>query len=322
MRISDSIVLYKGEKMLSKDIEKYSKVRYEVRAYMCYLFSRHIKNPLISPAIDQITKELEKIALEIQIFDAIYVLDAQGNQVRKLHQESCELSRSEMPNYADRAYFYECKREGRCILTDPYPSKNGGKLVVTASYPIYDEKNELKFIACIDLTLEEALVIGAPTKLYDVFSKTSNIAYTALSVMLFCVASLLFVRGAYSFWNAMVHFSKLDIKEVFEATILLTLSLAIVDLVKAIFEEEVLGRNNGSSHYAIHKTMIRFLGSIIIALAIEALMLVFKFSIIEPEKIVYTIYLSGGVALLLFGLSVYVKFAYGAVKDDRIANGD
>ncbi|MCE3047454.1 PDC sensor domain-containing protein [Helicobacter kayseriensis] len=308
--------------MLSKDIIKYSNIRYEVRAYMCYLFSRYIKNPLISPSVERITQGLEKIALEIQIFDAIYILDAQGNQVRKLKQESCDLSKDQIPNYSDRAYFYECKKEGRCILTDPYPSKNGGKLVVTASYPIYDQNNQLQYIACIDLELKEALAIGAPTKLYDFFSRTSNIAYTGLSAMLFLVSILLFVRGVYSFWHAVVHFNRLDIKEVFEATILLTLSLAIVDLVKAIFEEEVLGRDKGQSHYAIHKTMIRFLGSIIIALAIEALMLVFKFSIIEPEMIRYTLYLTGGVALLLLGLSVYVKFAYSAVKDDRIANSD
>lgn len=302
--------------MLSKDISKYSKIRYEVRAYMCYLFSRHIKSSVVTPSLEQITKELEKIALEIQVFDAMYVLDSEGNQVRKLHQESCSVEKTQ-PNYADRAYFYECKKERRCTLTDPYPSINGGKLVVTASYPIYDESGELVYIACIDLTLEEAIKIGAPTKLYDAFSKTSNLAYFALSLMLFCVSALLFFRGVYSFWSALVHFNKLDIKEVFEATILLTLSLAIVDLVKAIFEEEVLGRNTGENHYAIHKTMIRFLGSIIIALAIEALMLVFKFSIIEPEKIQYTLYLTGGVALLLLGLSVYVKFAYSAVKDDR-----
>lgn len=305
--------------MLSKDISKYSKIRYEVRAYMCYLFSRHIKSSVVTPNLDQITKELEKIALEIQVFDAMYVLDSEGNQVRKLHQESCSVSKSQ-PNYADRAYFYECKKERRCTLTDPYPSINGGKLVVTASYPIYDESGELVYIACIDLTLEEAIKIGAPTKLYDAFSKTSNLAYFALSIMLFCVSALLFFRGVHSFWNALIHFNKLDIKEVFEATILLTLSLAIVDLVKAIFEEEVLGRNIGENHYAIHKTMIRFLGSIIIALAIEALMLVFKFSIIEPEKIQYTLYLTGGVALLLLGLSVYVKFAYSALKDDRTSS--
>lgn len=306
--------------MLSRDLAKYSKIRYEVRAYMCYIFSSHMKSSLIASSLEKITEEMEKISQEIQVFDAMFILDAQGNEVQKLYPNEERFENG--LNYSDRSYFYECKREQRCILTDPYPSKNGGQLVVTASYPIYDSNHHLQYIACIDLTLQDALMIGAPTNLYNAFLKTSNLAYTALSVMLFLIACLLFARGVYSFGKATIGFSELDIKEVFESTILLTLALAIIDLVKAIFEEEVLGRNGGQNHYAIHKTMIRFLGSIIIALAIEALMLVFKFSIIEPEKIRYTLYLTGGVACLLIGLSIYVKFAYGAVKDDRSANND
>lgn len=307
--------------MLSRDIAKYSKIRYEVRAYMCYIFSNHMKSSLISSSPEKIAEAMEKIAQEIQVFDAMFILDAQGNEVQKLYPKNEEDSQKPL-NYSDRAYFYECKKEERCIITDPYPSKNGGQLVVTASYPIYDASHNLQYIACLDLTLQDALMIGAPTKLYNTFLKTSNFAYTALSVMLFLIACLLFARGVYSFGIATINFNELDIKEVFESTILLTLALAIIDLVKAIFEEEVLGRNGGQNHYAIHKTMIRFLGSIIIALAIEALMLVFKFSIIEPEKIRYTLYLTGGVACLLIGLSIYVKFAYGAVKGDRSASND
>jgi len=53
--------------------------------------------------------------------------------------------------------------------------------------------------------------------------------------------------------------------------------------------------------------MIRFLGSIIIALSIEALMLVFKFAIMDPEKILYAVYLLIGVTFLLFGLAYYLK---------------
>ena len=39
-------------------------------------------------------------------------------------------------------------------------------------------------------------------------------------------------------------------------------------------------------------------------------MLVFKFTITEPDKIVYAIYLIGGVALLLIGLAIYIYFVY------------
>jgi uncharacterized membrane protein len=88
----------------------------------------------------------------------------------------------------------------------------------------------------------------------------------------------------------------------------LTLSLAIVDLVKAIFEEEVLGRvKKRDSSEDSHQTMIRFLGSIIIALSIEALMLVFKFALTDPGKLLYAVYLLGGITALIVGLSIYLK---------------
>jgi hypothetical protein len=75
-----------------------------------------------------------------------------------------------------------------------------------------------------------------------------------------------------------------------------------------IIEEEIMGRNRDHNVSGPHKTMVRFLGSIIIALSIEALMLVFKFAITDPEKLMYAMYIVGGVAMLLIGLAVYIKF--------------
>ena len=90
---------------------------------------------------------------------------------------------------------------------------------------------------------------------------------------------------------------------------LLTLALAIFDLVKTLFEEEVLGSGYEEHNTADpHKTMVRFLGSIIIALSIEALMLVFKFAMTEPDKLVTSLYIIGGVSMLLISLAVYIKF--------------
>jgi multisubunit Na+/H+ antiporter MnhB subunit len=54
--------------------------------------------------------------------------------------------------------------------------------------------------------------------------------------------------------------------------------------------------------------MIRFLGSIIIALSIESLMLVFKFALTDPEKLEYAVYLITGVSFLLVSLSIYIRF--------------
>jgi hypothetical protein len=172
--------------------------------------------------------------------------------------------------------------------------------------PIID-RPLLQYVIAVDIPLEKLLHMVHPASGETAFGRFSRFSYSAFSVALFAVAVILFINGVKSFFTTDFNIWDIDIKEMFEATILLTLSLAIFDLVKAIFEEEVLGQYRRAEHNEIHKTMVRFLGSIIIALAIEALMLVFKFAIIDPEKLVYAVYLIGGVTMLLVGLAYYLR---------------
>lgn len=290
--------------MLARDIQEFSKVREHTRAYMCYLFSRNIPNKMPYFNLDTAIKGLEKIQREIDRFDALYILSSSGIQVIdnltkvKKHQ----VGKSE--NRASRAYYYRAVKEKKCILTDPYPSAINGELVVTASYPIYNEHSELQFIACIDISLKDLLQIIKPTSFSNKFENFSKFIYFMFALSLFAISGFMFLQGVTS-----IFFEALEIEEMFKATILLTLSLAIFDLVKAIFEEEVLGKGSEREKtFEIHRTMIKFLGSIIIALAIEALMLVFKFAIIGPEKILYAVYLIVGVTFLLIGLTFYIRF--------------
>ena len=118
---------------------------------------------------------------------------------------------------------------------------------------------------------------------------------------------LLFVKGLMGLFAEGLHPSDVQIQGIFETTILFTLSLAIFDLVKAIFEEEVLGRNKREGGNELHQTMTKFIGSIIIAIAIEALMLVFKFALTDPSKMTYALILLGGVAGLLISLAYYIR---------------
>jgi hypothetical protein len=152
-----------------------------------------------------------------------------------------------------------------------------------------------------------------PSSIGSTFGTVSRVVYSAFSLALFLVALLLFVKGVTSFMHFGFDFSNIDINQMFKSTILLTLSLAIMDLVKAIFEEEVLGHEKKRGVGDSHQTMVRFLGSIIIALSIESLMLVFKFALTDPSKLLYAVYLIGGVTALILGLSVYIK----STKEDK-----
>jgi len=302
--------------MIVREIDQYSEIRTKARAYLCYLLQRYIPNYMPEPSLENIVGALKILKKEIPQAEAFYVLDKSGMQIIDAISNNPEYRRGKGINRSMRAYYYRAVKEKRCILTDPYPSLLTHELTVTASYPIYNEKKQLVYIVCIDISLKDALKIFHPSSMESIFGGFSKISYFFFTFALLMVAILLFFKGVMSVMVHGIQFHNLDIKEIFESTILITLSLAIFDLVKTLFEEEVLGHHRKRETSDIHKTMIRFLGSIVIALSIEALMLVFKFAIIGPEKIIFAVYLVGAVTLLLFGLSFYLKAIRGYREEE------
>jgi len=254
-----------------------------------------------------IMPRLLKIKADLENCEGVYLLDHKGVQITPTYASDREIDDSGKIR-ADRAYYYRAVREERCTLTDPYPSLITQELTVTASAPIFCENGNLKYVVCLDMPLDEVLKIAKLNTLDSAFSNFFKYSYGAFAVALIAIAVLLFFKGVGSFFLNEISPDNFKIKDVFEATILLTLSLAIFDLSKTLIEEEILGRHKEHNISGPHKTMVRFLGSIIIALSIEALMLVFKFAITDPDKLLYAIFIMGGVSLLLVSLAIYIKF--------------
>ncbi|BCD60720.1 MULTISPECIES: PDC sensor domain-containing protein [unclassified Nitratiruptor] len=302
--------------MVVSEIEEFSEIRTKARAYLCFLLQRYIPNYVPDPSLDNIINALKILKKELPLADAFYVLDKTGTQIIDAVSNNPEYRRGKGINRSMRAYYYRAVREKRCILTDPYPSLLTHELTVTASYPIYDERKQLVYIVCVDISLKNLLKMFHPSSIDSHFGQFSKVIYGFFSFALLVVALLLLAKGMGSIIAESLVFQDVEIKEIFESTILITLSLAIFDLVKTLFEEEVLGHHKKRRTNDIHKTMIRFLGSIVIALSIEALMLVFKFAIIGPEKILYAVYLIGAVTLLLLALSYYLKSTADLKEDE------
>lgn len=297
--------------MVVQDIQQYSEIRPKARAYFCYLFHKNLPNHLPSVSIETLTARLLKIRGDLKGLEAAYLLDAKGNQVTPTYLKNGKKEEDVGENRSTRAYYYRAMHERRCTITDPYPSLLNDELTVTASEPIFDEYGEIVYVACIDLPLAEVLRIAHPLASETAAGRFFKIIYALFSVALSFVALLLFVKGIEGFLAyGLGHYDRIEIKDIFEATILLTLSLAIFDLVKTLFEEEVLGRSKKDPASDIHKTMVRFLGSIIIALSIEALMLVFKFAMTAPEMLINAIFIIGGVAVLIVSLAIYIRFTH------------
>jgi len=291
--------------MLISEIRDFQKIRKEARAYFCYLLQRNLPTRLPNIGIDVVYDGLERIINELPGANVAYILDAGGKQISKMITLKAEYKNFQIEfNQSNRTYFYKAVKEKKCILTDPYPALIGGKMVVSAAMPVFDDKGSLLYVAVIDLPLEEILKF-VHTKKGDTWAHNFNrIVYAVFSAALFAICVLLFVYGIKMFFAYTI--TEIDVKKMFESTILITLSLALFDLVKTLIFEEVVGEKEDHP-FAIHKTMIKFLGSIVIALAIESLMLVFKFAMISPQKLIYAAALLASVTFLLIGLAYYMK---------------
>ncbi len=288
-----------------KEIQEFQKVRKDARAYFCYLLQRNLVNRVPSISIDMVYDGLERIVNEIEGINVAYILDAKGKQISKMITKKEKYKNFSVEfNQSNRTYFYKAVKEKKCILTDPYPSLVGGEMVVSAATPIYNERGELMYVVVLDIPLEFILKFIHKEKGENWAINFSKVVYAFFAAALFSIVVLLFFNGIKMFFTYTL--TTIDVKKMFESTILITLSLALFDLVKTLITEELIG-DKEEHPFAIHKTMIKFLGSIIIALAIEGLMLVFKFAMIAPKKLIYASTLIGAVTFLLIGLAYYMK---------------
>ncbi len=295
--------------MLIREIEEYGQIRTKARAYLCYIMNRQSSNYGLTDnnLEEHIIKELHALKESIPNAEVLYAIGSDGVQLGMNVSNNKKLNgQREGVDKSSRAYFYKTIKQKRCILTDPYPSLATNNMVVTASFPVYDDEDNLLYILCVDIALDKILKMVHLSSVDSNFGKYTKLVYAGFSLALLLVSLLLFVKGVSGFLELGWNIESIEINAMFESTILLTLSLAIFDLVKAIFEEEVLGKEKEDGAGDGHQTMIRFLGSIIIALSIEALMLVFKFAITKPEKLVSAVYLILGVTALMIGLSIYI----------------
>jgi hypothetical protein len=298
--------------MLERDMQQFSETRTKARAYFCYLFSTNLPNHLASISLDEVVGRMKKIRGDVGTCEGIYVLDEKGIQITPTYLATGEKDDRGVVR-ASRAYYYRAMKEKRCTITDPYPSLITQDMSITVSKPIFEATGELKYVACMDFGLEYVLNSFHPIALHSFIGKSMRTIYALFALALTFISLFLFVESVVTFWGEAS--LAININDVFQSTILLTLSLAIFDLVKTLFVEEVMAKEPAASPFDSHKTMVRFLGSIIIALSIEALMLVFKFAMTDPTKIINAIEIIAGVGILLIGLAVYIKFTRREEKE-------
>lgn len=131
--------------------------------------------------------------------------------------------------------------------------------------------------------------------------------FAGFSMMILAMVTIGF--SLYDFVYYVFAKSTISLEMTFKPIIALTLSIAIFDLAKTILEQEVFFKSYSKNSKVETKILTKFLSTIIIALSIEALIVVFKIAINDYEKMINAFYLIAGIALILVSLTVFIHFS-------------
>ena len=190
-------------------------------------------------------------------------------------------------------------KENGFAFTQPYQSSATTNICITVS------KKEGKDILFMDFNLEvllERLGLIEKNKFFSSVTKTFYLI--AGFFMMFLSGVAIFYAGADFVSNIMS--SKLNVDTIFKPIIAATLGLAIFDLAKTILEQEVYYKSYKKDTKIEIKTLTKFLVTILIALSIETLMVVFKIAIDNYDKMINALYLMLGTSLFIVALSFMI----------------
>ena len=173
------------------------------------------------------------------------------------------------------------------------------------------EGNEIIFLDFrIDILLEKLNLLEL-NKPFHSLTKGFYV-FAGFSMMILAMVTIAF--SLYDFVYYVFAKSTISLEMIFKPIIALTLSIAIFDLAKTILEQEVFFKSYSKNSKVETKILTKFLSTIIIALSIEALIVVFKIAINDYEKMINAFYLIAGIALILVSLTVFIHFSNKKTK--------
>ena len=183
-------------------------------------------------------------------------------------------------------------------VTDPYVSSATGESCITII--AFCDDGYYFF----DFNLSKLLSRFGLVERHPLFNFVSKSFYLmiGMSMMFFSIMSI-----GYAFYDYLAHlFDEVPytLESVFKPIIALTLGLAIFDLAKTLLEREVVYKAY-SDKKDENRLLSKFLIAIIIALSIEALMVVFKMALHDTSQMLNALYLIAGVALIIISLAVF-----------------
>lgn len=192
-------------------------------------------------------------------------------------------------------------------VSQPYISSATGKTCVTVA------KEEKGKVYLMDFELIVLLQRLGLVNVHERFNMISKGFYFMTANVMMLLALFTVAYALFSFFHSVVILNDFTIESIFKPVIALTLGLAIFDLAKTILEQEVVFKSYSKKGAAEYKVLIKFSITIIIALLIESLMVVFKIAIDNYSEMIHAFYLVAGVSILMVALGTFIYFTKNKV---------
>ncbi|WP_319379774.1 hypothetical protein [Thiomicrorhabdus sp.] len=190
------------------------------------------------------------------------------------------------------------EKEHNVSISAPYISSATGESCVTVMLFCED------YFYFFDFNLVSLLMRFGLLERHEAFNRVTKFFYFLIGVSLMFFSIMSIGYAFYDYVLQLMNPTEYSLESVFKPIIALTMGLAIFDLAKTLLEREVIFKAY-SDKKDDAKLLTKFLTAIIIALSIEALMVVFKVALHDPAQMLYALYLIIGVALIILSLAFY-----------------
>jgi hypothetical protein len=229
----------------------------------------------------------------------------------RVYETECESK-----DRSQRPYFQMASKQEGVVITQPYLSSVDHMLCLSAAIRICRGGVCMGYLV-LDMDLSETLSFLMGDKMRTRFEPYFKWVHAAFAIGLFTVVGALI----YSAFVEMTHMftdSGDSVAKPFTSIIYLTLGMAIFDLAKTTLEEEVLTHKDIFRHSTTRRTITRFMASILVAVSIEALLLMFKGAMGQSEYLTHSVWVAMSAVFLLIGLAIYVYL--GALSEKTLIN--
>jgi len=294
-------------------LERYHEYKTAINDLLASLVTG-IVDPVLFSDREELIRAIYFLQQNYPFVNLAYTLDNDGIQTSEniSKQRTRHASVKNKQSYygidrSHRPYFLLAKNQESAIVTEPYLSNDSHNLCISAAMRCHSPDNKTAGYIVVDVDLVDVISYLMGDIRRQQFHPFFALVYSLV------VAGLFFVVGILLF-SAATEMAKLLSLEShqnlylgsFGIIIFLTLALAVFDLGKTTLEEEILLRKDIFRHSSTRRTITRFVAAILIAVSIEALLLMFKSVLGNAEYLLHAVAMMAAAIGLLIGLGIYV----------------